>query len=64
MQAVISKIFEFGPLVFAVGFLVPLMSQLIQAAGWTPPFGLTPLQTGFILGGAFGLLAQVRGRWV
>ncbi|NQY15415.1 MAG: hypothetical protein HRT81_16395 [Henriciella sp.] len=64
MVQVIKAIFYFGPLLFGIGFLAPLSAQIIQAMGWTPPFGLTPLMTGLILGGAYGLLAQIRGRWV
>ncbi|MEM9180816.1 MAG: hypothetical protein AAGA89_13965 [Pseudomonadota bacterium] len=64
MVQVIKSIFYLGPLLFGFGFLTPLISQIIQALGWTPPFGLTPLMTGFIVGGAFGLIAQIRGRWI
>lgn len=64
MVQVIKTIFYFGPLLFGVGFLAPLSSQIIKAAAWTPPFGLTPLMTGLILGGTLGLLAQIRGRWI
>jgi len=64
MVQVIKAIFYFGPLLFGIGFLAPLSAQIIQAMDWTPPFGLTPLMTGLILGGAYGLLAQIRGRWV
>lgn len=64
MVQVIKAIFYFGPMLFGIGFLAPLSSQIIQAMGWTPPFGLSPLMTGLILGGAYGLIAQIRGRWV
>ncbi len=64
MVQVIKSIFYLGPLLFGFGFLAPLVSQIIQAVGWTPPFGLTPLMTGLIVGGAYGLIAQIRGRWI
>lgn len=64
MQQVIKAIFQFGPLIFGFGFMAPLISQGIQAMSWTPPFGLTPLVTGLIIGGALGLLAQIRGSWI
>jgi len=41
-----------------------LIAQVITTMAWTPPFGLTPLVTGLILGGGLGLLAQIRGRWI
>ncbi|MEM9670309.1 MAG: hypothetical protein AAF950_15410 [Pseudomonadota bacterium] len=60
----IKYIFEYGPLIFAVGFLWPLMAQIIAAAGWTPPLGLSPLQAAAIPAFSFGLIAQVRGTWL
>jgi|TARA_R100000501_G_C2511608_1_gene42924 hypothetical protein len=65
MQArVLRRIYRFGPLIFAVGFLTPLAAQLIKASGATLPFGLTPLMTGFILAFALAIPAQLRGRWI
>lgn len=64
MVQLIKSIFYFGPLIFGFGFLAPLTSQIIQAVGCTPPFGLTPLMTGLLVGGTLGLIAQYRGRWI
>ncbi|MEO0451459.1 MAG: hypothetical protein AAFZ74_14195 [Pseudomonadota bacterium] len=64
MIQVLKTVFYFGPLIFGLGFLTPLVSQLIKAAAWTPPFGLTPLMAGLIVGGTLGIVAQIRGRWI
>ena len=64
MIQLIKGIFYVGPLLFAFGFIAPLTTQLIQLSNWTPPFGLTPLLTALLLGGALGLMAQIRGRWI
>lgn len=64
MLATIRRIFYFGPLIFAFGFLAPLISQLMARAEWSPPFGLTPLVFAFGVAGALGLIAQIRGRWL
>ena len=64
MAQLIKSIFYFGPLIFGIGFLSPLTSQIIQAVGWTPPFGLSPLMTGLLVGGTLGVIAQYRGRWI
>ncbi|MEL7030813.1 MAG: hypothetical protein AAGL97_03135 [Pseudomonadota bacterium] len=64
MAQLIKSIFYFGPLIFGIGFLAPLTSQIIQAVGWTPPFGLSPLMTGLLVGGTLGVIAQYRGRWI
>ena len=64
MITVIKTIFYFGPLIFGLGFIAPLSAQIIAAAGWTLPFGLTPLIAGLMIGGGLGLIAQIRGTWV
>jgi len=52
------------PLVFAFAFLVPVIDQLMQAAGIAAPFGLSTLTFALIVGGTWGLIAQIRGRWI
>jgi hypothetical protein len=52
------------PLIFAFGFLVPVIAQGMIALGWQAPFGLETLTFALIIGGALGLLAQLRGRWI
>ena len=64
MVHVIKAVFYVGPLLFGLAFLAPLISQVIQAMGWAPPLGLTPLMTGLFFGGTLGVIAQIRGRWV
>ncbi|MEE2877424.1 MAG: hypothetical protein VX593_00340 [Pseudomonadota bacterium] len=64
MANVIKGVFRFGPLIFAFGFLAPLIAQLIQATGMSLPYGVTPLGAGLILAGLLGLVAQLRGRWI
>jgi len=64
MQQVIKTIFYFGPLLFGFGFIAPLSAQIIDAMSWSPPFGLSSLMTGLIIGGTLGLPAQLRGRWI
>ncbi len=56
--------FYFGPLLFGLLFIPPVTAQILTVVGWTPPMGLTPLATGFILGGVWGLFAQWRGSWL
>jgi len=56
--------FYFGPLLFGLLFIPPVTAQLITMLGWIPPLGLTPLLTGFVLGGTWGLYAQIRGSWI
>jgi len=64
IEKLLKPIFFFGPLIFAIGFLVPLIAQSMSALSWTPPIGLSPLQFGFAIAGPVGLLAQIRGSWI
>lgn len=64
MTNAIKLVFRFGPIIFAFGFLAPLAAQIIHASGRAPPFGLSPLAAGLIIGGTLGIVAQIRGRWV
>ena len=52
----------FSPLVFGLAFLAPLLAQSITALV-LPTAGINPLWIGFIVGGALGLSAQLRGSW-
>ena len=60
----LKSVFYFGPLIFTAGFIAPLAAQLIERTGWAPPFGLSPLATGFLIAAALGIPAQIRGRWI
>lgn len=64
MIKAIKSVFYFGPLIFAVGFLIPLIAQSVIALGWVPPFGLSAWSFAAIVGGAYGVFAQISGRWI
>ncbi|SIO20147.1 hypothetical protein SAMN02745824_3328 [Parasphingorhabdus marina DSM 22363] len=64
MEAAVAKIFEFAPLLWGLGFLAPLTAQILDMMHWAAPWGLTPLGFGFIIGGIWGIYAQVRGTWL
>jgi hypothetical protein len=64
MLAFVKRILFFGPLIFAFGFLAPLIMQTMARAGIQPPFGLSPLVFALSIAGLLGLVAQVRGRWL
>jgi len=64
METLLKGIVAILPLIFAFGFLVPVIDQGMQAMALTAPFGLTTLTFALIVGGAWGLFAQVKGRWI
>lgn len=64
MERILKAIVWFLPLIFAFAFLVPVIDQGMQALGLSAPLGLSTLSLALILAGAWGLFAQVTGRWV
>ena len=52
------------PLIFAFAFLVPVIDQGMQALGMAAPLGLSTLGFALIIGGSWGIFAQITGRWV
>ncbi len=64
MQGALTRLFSVMPLIFGFGFVAPLIAQGMAAAGWDAPFGLERIVFGLIVGGTWGLYAQVRGRWL
>lgn len=64
MQQILTGLFRVMPLLFGLGFLAPLLAQIIERSGWTPPNGLSPLVLGLLVGGLWGGFATVKGRWL
>lgn len=64
IEKCLKLIFLPGPLIFAIGLLVPLVAQSVDALGWVPPFGMSPLAFGFAIVGPLGVFAQFRGSWI
>lgn len=64
METIIRRVLYFGPLIFAFGFMMPLIMQAMERFGWSAPFELSTVTFAAILAGSLGIIAQVRGRWV
>ena len=64
MEHVLKILAAALPLIFAFAFLVPVIDQGMKALEITAPFGLSTLTFALIVGGAWGLFAQLKGRWI
>lgn len=62
IASLMAAVAKFLPLIFAVGFLAPLISQSLTAIGWSVPFG--NLSFGLAVAIGWGLIAQFKGRWI
>ena len=65
MERAIGYVLAVKPLIFALGFLAPVLAQGLFAAGIAAPLGLAPLAFSVLACGAWGILATIRkGRWI
>lgn len=64
VRTVLTQVFRWMPVLFGIGFIAPLIAQIIRNAGWAPPFGASPLLIGLLVGGCWGAYAKIRGRWL
>ena len=53
----------FAPLTFALAFLAPLFAQILDAPALSFPIA-SNLTLAFVVAGAWGLVAQLRGSWI
>ncbi len=61
---IVQAIGPWGPVLFGIGFLAPLIAQSMEALEIAAPFGLSFIQTGLLIGAGLGLAAKLRGRWI
>jgi hypothetical protein len=61
---VLKQVLAWMPLLFGIGFIAPLIAQLMALWGVPAPFGISPIACGLAVGGAWGLIANLRGRWL
>ena len=52
------------PLIFGIGFIAPLITQLLDRALPEAAQAHWPLLAGLAIGGSWGALANLRGRWL
>ena len=64
MERIVAALFKLLPLIFAFGFLAPVLDQVLVAIGLQPPLGLNTLSFSLIIAGVWGLIACVKGRWI
>lgn len=52
------------PLIFGLGFIAPLIAQVLERALPGAAQAQWPLLVGLAIGGSWGALANLRGRWL
>ena len=64
MEAGIKGLFAVMPVLFGIGFIAPLLAQIMAAGSIDPPLGISRIAAGLAIGGVWGLIANIRGRWL
>ena len=64
MAKIIKLVITMLPLIFAFAFLVPVIAQGMEALAIAAPFGLSTLTFALVVGGTWGMIAQLTGRWI
>lgn len=64
MAMVLKHLLTWMPFFFGIGFIAPLIAQVMAAVQIDAPFGISRIGFGLIIGGTWGLVANLRGRWL
>ena len=64
MANVLKQVLAWMPFFFGIGFIAPLIAQLMVLWDIPAPFGISRIAFGLIIGGTWGLVANIRGRWL
>jgi hypothetical protein len=64
MESAVQKLFAVMPFLFGIGFIAPLIAQLMAYWHVAAPLGLSQIVFGLLVGGTWGAIANLRGRWL
>ena len=64
MTTAIRQLFYWMPFLFGIGFIAPLIAQMLEYWQVAAPWGLGPVMFGLLIGAPWGLYATLRGRWL
>lgn len=64
MEIAVRKLFAIMPFLFGIGFIAPLTAQIMASFDVAAPLGMSHIIFGLIFGGTWGLIANIRGRWI
>lgn len=64
MGRLLAMLLQGMPLIFGLGFIAPLIAQLLERALPAAAHAQWPLLAGLAIGGSWGAFANLRGRWI
>lgn len=63
-MTLLKQLGDYGPLLFGIGFIAPLIAQTMDAASLSAPLGFSNIALGLVVGVSLGIIAKRRGTWV
>ena len=63
-QTILGKLGPWGPLLFGLGFIAPVMAELLSRAGVQSVLGAPVIVIGLVIGGVSGFWASRRRSWL
>jgi ABC-type dipeptide/oligopeptide/nickel transport system permease component len=60
----LKQLGDYGPVLFGIGFITPLVAQSMEAVSWSAPLGLSNTMLGLIVGVSLGMIAKHRRGWL
>lgn len=63
-MTLLKQLGDYGPLLFGIGFIAPLIAQAMDAASLSAPLGFSNIALGLVVGVCLGIIAKRRGTWV
>ena len=64
IMSLFKRLKDWGPLLFAIGFIAPLVTQSLLRANIGEISEPAAFQLGFAVAIPLGLLAKIRGTWI
>jgi hypothetical protein len=64
MGRLLGLLLQGMPFIFGIGFIAPLITQLLERALPAAAQAQWPLLVGLAIGGTWGAVANVRGQWL
>ena len=64
MAKVLGTVFRLMPFLFGIGFLAPLIAQVLERSGGSAALPVPPVILGLAVGGLWGAYATWKGRWL
>jgi len=64
MGRLLGLLLQGMPFIFGIGFIAPLMTQLLERTLPSAAQAQWPLFVGLVIGGTWGAVANVTGRWL